>query len=234
VDLVALPAHLSARIGQQLLPFGVTNRMHPHDWPWPDMPLPFAELIGDHGVGDVGAVFAYRMHNPWDKALTLHAGTVSGAFFDPDQEDPAPGWVGRAEYFDEFGPIELGLGASAMGLRANRLEGADLLVRWRGDSWRSVVWITELVREVHCDEPSPGDLGWVSTLQLQPTRPLYLGLRVDGMADELRYGGTVSYYTSEFLRIRVASFGDGEEVRTDAQLTFVWGSHPVEPYWVNR
>ncbi len=234
IDLVALPAHLSARVGQQLLPFGLTNRMHPHDWPWPDMPLPFATLIGDHGVSDVGAVMSYRAHNPWDKALTLQGGLVSGALFDPNQADPAPGWLGRAEFFDEFGSFELGLGASAMGLGSHRLEGADLLFRWRGDSWRSVVLIGEVLREGAHGGSNAGLPGWVGTLQVQPTRPLYLGVRVDGMADDMRYGGTLSYYTSEFLRVRVATFTDGDQIRIDGQLTFVWGSHPIEPYWVNR
>jgi hypothetical protein len=234
IDLVALPAQLSARVGQQLLPFGVTNRMHPHDWPWPDMPLPFATLVGDHGVGDVGAVVSYRVHNPWDRALTVQAGAVSGALFDPEQTDPAMGWLGRVEYFDELGALELGVGVSAMGLRAEHLEGADLLLRWRQDSWRSVVLIGELIREGASDGTDAGDLGWVGTLQVQPTRPLYFGLRADGMAEALRYGGTVSYYTSEFLRLRAAVFSDGDEWRMDGQLTFVWGSHPVEPYWVNR
>ena len=54
------------------------------------------------------------------------------------------------------------------------------------------------------------------------------------MADDMRYGGTLSYYTSEFLRVRVAMFTDGDQIRIDGQLTFVWGSHPIEPYWVNR
>ena len=234
IDLVALPAHFSARIGQQLLPFGVTNRMHPHDWPWPQMPLPFATLIGDHGVSDVGAVLNYRVHNPWDKALTLQGGLVSGAFFDTDLSDPSPGWLGRAELFDELGAIELGLGVSAMGLGSQRLEGADLLLRWRGNSWRSVVLIGELIREGAQGDSAAGDLGWVGTLQFQPTRPLYLGVRVDGLGKDTGYGGTLSYYTSEFLRLRLATFTDGDHMRIDGQLTFVWGSHPVEPYWVNR
>jgi len=154
--------------------------------------------------------------------------------FDPEQTDPAMGWVGRVEYFDELGALELGIGGSAMGLRADRIEGADVLLRWRQDSWRSVVLIGELIREGASNGTDAGDLGWVATLQVQPTRPLYFGLRADGMAEALRYGGTVSYYTSEFLRLRAAVFSDGDEWRMDGQLTFVWGSHPVEPYWVNR
>jgi hypothetical protein len=46
IDLVGLPAGLSARVGQFLLPLGVTNRMHPHDYPWPQAPMPFQAVTG--------------------------------------------------------------------------------------------------------------------------------------------------------------------------------------------
>ena len=60
VDLVALPGGLSAPVGPFLLPFGITNRMHPHDWPWARPPLPFTEVIGEHGLSDAGLSTAWR------------------------------------------------------------------------------------------------------------------------------------------------------------------------------
>ena len=233
IDLVALPAHLSARVGQFLLPFGITNRMHPHDWPWTTAPLPIDELIG-HGAGsDVGASVQYGVHNPWDKALTLQGAVLSGRRFDPDGETAMPGWLGRAEYFDDFGSFELGVGVSAMGLAQDHLDGADLMLRWKKDSWRSVVLMVEGLRLV--EEGEAGPAGYTATLQVQPTRPLYMGVRVDGLDDEGRYAAFVSYYTSEFLRLRAGATTDLEGTwLATGQLTFVWGSHPVEPYWVNR
>ena len=229
LDFVALPAHLSARVGRQLLPFGITGRMHAHDWPWVDMPLPFAELMGEHSVADIGAVVSYQVHNPWGKALTLHAGLISGAFFDPEGDEAMPAWIGRVEFFENLGPVEFGLGASSMGLNAERLDGADLLIRWRSNGWHSVAFIGEVITAAGQEE-----VGFVGTLQVQPSRPLYLGTRVDGIGDEIRYGATVSYYTSEFLRLRLGAVTDGDALRMDGQLTFIWGSHPAEPYWVNR
>ncbi len=234
IDLVALPAGLSARIGQFRQPFGVTNRAHPHDWPWPGTPLPMEEVLGEEGLADVGLTAEWRVPNPWQKGLTLTAGALSGTPLDPEGETAIPAWIGRAEYFDHWGPVELGLGASAYGLQQSRLQGADLMLRWRKSSWRSVVLLGEAFQAVEAGEA--GDLGWTASLQLQPTRPLYWGLRVDGMGDQLRFGTWLSGYTSEFLRLRggVLTDQDLAETQVDLQLTFVWGSHPVEPYWVNR
>lgn len=234
VDLVALPAGLSARIGQFRQPFGVTNRAHPHDWPWPAAPLPLEATLGEEGLADVGAVVEWRVPNPWRVGLTLTAGALSGAPLDPEGETAIPAWIGRAELFQQWGRLELGLGASGYGLLSDRVQGADLMLRWRASSWRSVVLLAEAFQAV--DDGQAGDPGWTASLQLQPTRPLYWGLRVDHMGEEWRYGTWLSAYTSEFLRVRAGALTDEAFSTTtfDVQLTFVWGSHPVEPYWVNR
>lgn len=234
IDLVALPAGLTARIGQQRLPFGVTNRAHPHDWPWPAAPLPLAATLGEEGLADVGGVVEWRVPNPWRKGISLTAGAVSGASFDPEGETAIPGWIGRAELFDHLGRLEIGLGAGAVGLQDDRVQGADLMLRWRPNGWRSVVLLGEAFQPV--SDGQAGELGWTGSLQVQPARSLYWGLRVDHLGEEWRYGSWLSAYTSEFLRVRAGALTDEalENTQVDVQLTFVWGSHPVEPYWVNR
>lgn len=234
IDLVALPAGLTAKVGKFKQAFGVTNRSHPHDWPWPSAPLPMTAVLGEEGLNDVGAQLEWRVPNPWGLGLTLDAAALSGAPLDPNSETALPGWLGRAELFQRWGKVELGLGASAYGLRDDRMQGADLMLRWRKDSWKSVVLLGELYQAVNDGEADP--LGWTATLQLQPTRPLYVGLRAEGLDDQLRVGAWVSGYTTEFLRVRLGALTDPELTETvvDLQLTFVWGSHPVEPYWVNR
>ncbi len=237
IDLVNLPGGLSARVGQQKLPFGLTNRMHPHDWPWPDAPLAFAGVLGEEGMADVAGVVDWRVPNPWSVALSLTGAVTSGDVFDPARQDATPGWLGRAEYFGDFGQVELGLGVSSSGLSQDRKDGADVMLRWRKDSWHSVVLMAEGFRGVHAPDAqgdTAGPMGWTSTLQLQPTRPLYIGLRVDQLDSDWQYAGYLSYYTTEFLRLRVGATTDLDQVTANAQLTFVWGSHPVEPYWVNR
>ncbi len=250
IDLVSLPGGLSARLGQQKLPFGLTNRMHPHDWAWPDAPLPFEAVMGEEGMADVAATAAWTVPNPWAVALTLTGAVTAGDIFDSEREDALPGWLGRAEYFGDYGQVELGLGASSTGQRDARVDGADAMLRWRKNSWRSVVLMGELFRSVegeadddhdhdeadeHDHETSgAGPIGWTTTLQVQPTRPVYVGLRVDQYDDSWQYAAYLSYYTSEFLRLRVGATTDLDQWIGNAQLTFVWGSHPVEPYWVNR
>jgi len=234
VDLVTLPAGLSARVGKFKQAFGVTNRAHPHDWPWPDTPLPMASVLGEEGLNDVGAQLEWRVPNPWGLGLTLDGAAVSGAPLDPDGETALPAWLGRAEVFQRWGQVELGAGASAYGLQRDRLQGADLMLRWRKDSWRSVVLLAEAFQKV--TDGTAGDPGWTATLQIQPTRSLYWGLRADQSGDAWRYGTWLSAYTTEFLRVRggVETNQDLSEELVNLQLTFVWGSHPVEPYWVNR
>ncbi|HJN73012.1 MAG TPA: hypothetical protein QGF58_03660 [Myxococcota bacterium] len=76
VDFVHLPGGLGLRTGQFKLPFGITNKMHPHDWPWPDPPEPFAGALGEEGVADIGAMGSWRPANPWGLGVTLQGGAV--------------------------------------------------------------------------------------------------------------------------------------------------------------
>ena len=74
---------------------------------------------------------------------------------------------------------------------------------------------------------------------------LFVALRGDALLDDLSApadvtwgaGIAASLYTSEFLRFRLAyDVADDETIthRFGLQVTAVFGSHPVEPYWVNR
>jgi hypothetical protein len=229
VDFVALPAGLSVRAGGFRQPFGVTNRAHPHDYPWPDTPAPLVAFLGEEGLNDVGATLDWRVPNPWGIGLTFTGGANAGNRFDPDGTDAVPAWIGRGELFVDAGKLEVGAGASATGQRDSAVVGGDLLVRWRASTRQSVVLLGELLGEGE-------DLGGYGALQLQPTRALYLGGRVDWLDDApLQAGGFATLYTSEFLRFRAGAMVDTEGlVVGHGQLTFVWGSHPVEPYWVNR
>jgi hypothetical protein len=208
--------------------------------------MPFQAVIGDHGLSDVGAQLNYRVAHPLGGALTLQTAVVSGHYFDTDSESAAPGWVGRAELFQTVGNMDIGIGGGATGLENDWLGVADTMIRWRQTTSRSVVLLGEVFHrpasENHDDhddhhghaEDENATTGWTTTLQMQPGRSWYLGVRYDQLGDEDWVGGTVSYYTSEFLRVRTAALAHKDAWRMDAQLTFIWGAHPVEPYWVNR
>jgi len=89
---------------------------------------------------------------------------------------------------------------------------------------------------------------WYAFGQVQLNWHLYLGGRYDYAQDIVDdkvatqvAAGYLSYYTSEFLRFRVGyehRWSDNpaeDNVNTGiAEVNVVFGSHPIEPYWVNR
>lgn len=146
----------------------------------------------------------------------------------------------------------------ADGDRQSLLWGADVTVRWRprkeSQFW-SVVFQSELFlldKEVDATTRTRA-WGWYAYLHVQAWQSWYLGARFgyselpdDDESNIRRTGVYLSYYFSEFLRFRVGyehteydfSRASGERAPTHDgfvfQLTFIFGSHPVEPFWVNR
>ena len=84
--------------------------------------------------------------------------------------------------------------------------------------------------------------------QVQLSWHVYLGGRYDYVQDITTpslttqvAAGYLSYYTSEFLRFRAGYEHRWSDLPTDdgvhsfiAEVNVVFGSHPTEPYWVNR
>jgi len=98
-------------------------------------------------------------------------------------------------------------------------------------------------------------VGFFAGLQVQPLQQWFIGIRgdyseFDGAVDDQdqwAIGGYLSYYVTEFLRFRVGyeyrdrrNTGELFERPPDDmqtvffQCTFVFGSHPAEPYYVAR
>jgi len=89
---------------------------------------------------------------------------------------------------------------------------------------------------------------WYGFAQLQLSWHVYLGARYDYVKDIVDpalttqvAAGYLSYYTSEFLRFRAGYEHRWSDVPADdgvnsfiAEVNVVFGSHPTEPYWVNR
>jgi hypothetical protein len=98
------------------------------------------------------------------------------------------------------------------------------------------------------EEGDASPVGYFAFAQYQASRNLYLGARWDDAAtindDSLRRQALMGYatwYTSEFLRFRVGyehrlSDLEAEDGRDSvfAELNFVFGAHPPEPFWVNK
>lgn len=133
------------------------------------------------------------------------------------------------------------------------LWGADVLFKWQWNQFQSIAVQGELysLRKELDDRSQDHAFGAYGFVQVQPLQRWYLGLRYDysnydeGVEDSDQWATSawVSYYTTEFLRFRVGyehrerSTTDGGEPDNDTiffQLTFVFGSHPAEPFWFNR
>lgn len=141
---------------------------------------------------------------------------------------------------------------------ASNLAGVDLMYKWRprerGND-ESLVVAAEgywLAREMESGEDDIDSYGAYGFVQYQPFKNWYFGSRWDWTEaasndeDEAWSGSLyVSWYTTEFLRLRLgyehlerdlpSSGADDDPLDTlFFELTWVFGSHPPHPYWVNR
>jgi len=184
----------------------------------------------DHG-------FAYLGHVRWFRTV-----------FDAHTLD-----LGASGYWGRTGPE---------GLESVLLGGLDFLYKWkplRAGEWKSLVLSGELFaadRDFRVDTDGDGlpdpahasPLGAYLMAQYQFGYRLYAGVRGDWTQaiddDGSETWGVlpyVSYYLSEFLRFRVnyqhlwsdLPDEDGRDT-VFLELNFVIGSHPPEPFWVNR
>jgi hypothetical protein len=143
------------------------------------------------------------------------------------------------------------------------LVAADALYKWKplaAGEFRSVVIGGELFygdRKFGLDTTGDGvpdmdvqttPLAWYGFAQVQLSWHVYLGARYDYAQDiadpsivSQVAAGYLSYYTSEFLRFRAGYEHRWSDVAADdginsfiAEVNVVFGSHPTEPYWVNR
>lgn len=134
-----------------------------------------------------------------------------------------------------------------------QLYGIDFTYKWKpfeAGEWRSFLvggeaYYADLDQPTGPDSHPKGFFLWT---QVQFNRSLYLGLRYDFTEaiedpdDETQSIGVfLSYYTTEFLRFRVgyehfkSDIDDLDDLDSAyLEFNFVIGSHPVEPYWVNR
>lgn len=159
--------------------------------------------------------------------------------------------------------LDLGVSAYAeRGDRYARLYGVDLLYKWKpvtAGEFHSVVLGGELMWADRAFVPDGGlapgaplarasPMAWYAFGQYQLSWHTYLGARyddaespLDGLTRTRVAAGYLSYYTSEFLRFRVGYEHRWSDDPADdggntlfTEVNVVFGSHPTEPYWVNR
>lgn len=134
-----------------------------------------------------------------------------------------------------------------------QLAGADLLFKWQPNQFQSLVVQAELfgLRKELGNGSRDYAFGGYAQFLVQPLQRWYFGGRYDFSdydearedTDQWAASAWVSYYTTEFLRFRLGyehrerkstGGGDPDLDTVFFQVTFVFGSHPAEPFWVNR
>lgn len=218
----------------------------------------------ESGFNPVGADLDFYFPNPIPgTTLEMNLDVLRSGSLGLTQERSGkqPAYLGRLNLSADWKNEHiLVLGASAYrerGKTSTTLLGADVTYKWspaqRRDS-RSFVAGGELFVGKHTyDDPEAGEttinpVGGFAYLQYQLSYWLYLGVRYDWVQEPTNaqlstkaFAAYASYYTTEFLRFRIgferrlSDLPAHNNLNTGLlEINFVFGSHPTEPYWVNR
>lgn len=140
------------------------------------------------------------------------------------------------------------------------LSGGDFLYKWKAARPRGLLSMVVQGEYFYMNREDPdvqigrrNAWGSYGLVQIQPYQRWYVGGRYDMtelLANKNRksrsIGGYISFYTTEFMRLRLGyeylnaagpEIGGtpGADLSTIyAQVTFVFGSHPAEPYWFSK
>ncbi|RME04695.1 MAG: hypothetical protein D6805_02120 [Planctomycetota bacterium] len=269
ITFESLPWNFRAKIGKFRPDIGILNKLHLHDVPQFNYPLPIQRFLGEEGLSTAGAALMWLFpYAPWDFSLQVLNVDQESAFPYPQRKN---GKLSASSYpsiffrnklqesFLENYELQMGMTYGfGYGDKKNRLKnqifGMDFFFRWRPlkrGTYRSFVIQTEFFyverERFQQDGGNIYSIGLYSFIQYQINRNIYLGGRYDFSHDledsknrEYKLSGYVSYYTTEFLRLRLGyEYHHLNRQRPDIhsiffQITFVFGSHPAEPYWVNR
>ncbi len=255
--LDSAPWGLKVKIGRFRPTFGRFNTIHLHDLPQMTYPRALQTFLGPEGFSADGISGQFFLPSPSDKDVldaTVQLIDGGGIAVAPSNDASNLATLGHIKWFRDLVPgQDLEVGASAWTSNAeDKLYGFDATYRWKpyiAGEWKSFLVGAEVFQADLGDgrhAPHPG--GFDLWSQYQIDRNLYVGARF-GRAEDLfdeslkteTVGAFLTYYTTEFLRFRLGL----EHSRSDVseldgvdtaflELNFIYGSHPAEPYWVNR
>ena len=261
--LNSAPWGLKLRAGRFRPAFGRFNQIHQHDLPQVDYPLPLRFFLGEEGLVQNGVSGRFFLPLPWDRTVVeADMSVLNGGGLPVGNGTRADNlaFLGHVKWFTDLmagHDIEFGASSylgrtSAAGEPDSRLYGLDFTYKWKpsvGGEWRSFLLGGEFfLLDAGNMAGSNGDpLGYYAWSQVQLNRQIYLGGRygrvnhVDESVESRSVSAYATYYTTEFLRFR----GGYQHTTSDRdtmggldtvflEINFVYGSHPVEPYWVNR
>lgn len=251
VTTLALPAGLQLRAGKLYAPWGRLNPQHPHAWDFVDPPLAASRLVAAEALGGPGLDLAWLTPLPWFVELHLAYQETT-----PLEGEPGRRTVtGRLSQF-----VELAEGATlGVGLSGARLDepgagawrdllGADLYLKLRRPSSRAYLALQgELyARRLSGTGGATGDgtrLGGYAQLVYRASREWAFGgrwetapsLAEDRPGPEQRFTALATWYTSEFMRLRLQGSHDrlpGGKAGLEAilALEFAIGAHGAHPF----
>lgn len=262
------PLGLKFQVGRFRPAFGKLNLLHTHDLPTSLRSLPTEEFLGEEGFIQQGVSADFFVPSPWGVNTSLNARLQvlsGGDLAVSPQSRNKLAYLGNLRWFQALGDAHTAeVGWSSYWHPGNddgpivRLHGLDFSYRWkplRQGQWRSYLLGGEFM---FSDRPSAGakaasggtnrPFGATVFTQWQLDRRKYVGVRWDytkALADtDLERRSLtpyISYYFSEFLRLRLnyehrwSDFLD-EDGRNSvfAELNWIFGAHPPEPFWVNK
>lgn len=255
--LDAAPGGLKLKIGRFRPEFGRFNYIHQHDLPQPTYPRALSTFLGSEGFVQDGVSGQFFLPSGSENSTLeatvqmLDGGGLPLAATVPGSQVAT---LGHLKWFrDLTDSTNMELGVSGYESDSDhQLLGLDGSWKWKplaGGEWGSLLIGGELFAS-RLDDPALGNdpTGHYLWSQYQVAKNLYLGLRYDHaevLTDASQAtdttGAYLTAYTTEFLRFRIGlehSSSDVPELdglnTAELELNFVYGSHPVEPYWVNR
>lgn len=260
------PFGLQLKAGRFRTPFGRFNQIHLHDLPHLTPASSLQAFLGPHGMIRNGFSAQFLIHTAGDNnsmSLTLQILNGGGLAFNPIAHSKWPAGLAHLSWFwdlEKGHDLEVGLSAylehkPGKVILPVQLYGVNANYKWRpflfGDK-HSFLFGGELYGAPKEMKTSAGDktvlaLGAFAFAQYQLDQWTYFGLRYDyrNLENDKEgnghgVGAYLTYYTTEFMRLRVGYEITGERYFSNQssnllfEINFVFGSHPVEPYWVNR
>lgn len=253
------PLGIEIKAGMFKTAIGRMNRMHLHNVPQVTFPLALKTFLGEEGYGAAGLSLSTSFALAQKSALTVFLEGVMGKALPMQQEGATkvPNGIAHAWFHQELAAGHyLDLGASALfGRRGEKKSGLFTLLG--GDVHYSytpagfgqdpIFLFGGELFAAHRKAQSPWALGGFSWAQTRLIGSSFFGVRwdvaplEDAGAYQHALGAYIGYYTTEFLRFRfgyehvmptLKSFAGDH--RFMLSMNFVLGSHPVEPYFVNR
>src|SRR5262245_45942797 len=255
--LDAAPGGLKLKLGRFRPEFGRFNYVHLHDLPQPTYPRALTTFLGDEGLIQDGISGQFFLPSPGESSsleATIQLLNGGGLPLAEDVDARSAATLAHLKWFQDLSDttnVELGVSGYEVDTE-HQLAGLDATYKWKpltGGEWRSFLIGGEFFASF-LDDPALGDDPHSAYVwsQYQFDKNLYLGVRYDWaelLTDASQstdvLGAYLTYYTTEFLRFRLAlEHTESDDPVLDGlnsaalEVNMVFGSHPVEPYWVNR